>query len=145
VTLGEVSNFLAYSYAPAILVTPLGAVSVLVGAVLSHFILKERLGKDGVIGCVLCVLGSLMVILHSPEEEPIDTVDDVFRQFTQPGFSFNQHSCFTFSAFQRLLDSSFTMSDRGTAKRTCWCISPSAHSSDQYQSWQSRDSLWLSN
>jgi hypothetical protein len=28
---GEVANFLAYSYAPAILVTPLGAVSVLVG------------------------------------------------------------------------------------------------------------------
>lgn len=33
VVLGEVSNFLAYSYAPAILVTPLGAVSVLVGYV----------------------------------------------------------------------------------------------------------------
>lgn len=29
--LGEVANFLAYSFAPAILVTPLGAVSVLVG------------------------------------------------------------------------------------------------------------------
>jgi hypothetical protein len=28
---GEIANFLAYSYAPAILVTPLGAVSVLVG------------------------------------------------------------------------------------------------------------------
>ena len=31
VVLGEVANFLAYSFAPAILVTPLGAVSVLVG------------------------------------------------------------------------------------------------------------------
>jgi hypothetical protein len=31
VILGEVANFLAYSFAPAILVTPLGAVSVLVG------------------------------------------------------------------------------------------------------------------
>lgn len=30
-TLGEAANFAAYSYAPAILVTPLGAGSVLVG------------------------------------------------------------------------------------------------------------------
>jgi magnesium transporter len=42
VVLGEIANFLAYSFAPAILVTPLGAVSVLVGAVLSHIFLKER-------------------------------------------------------------------------------------------------------
>lgn len=58
---------------------------VLPSAVLSHFFLNERLGKDGIIGCALCVLGSIGVILHSPEEEPINTVDDVFTQFTQPG------------------------------------------------------------
>jgi drug/metabolite transporter (DMT)-like permease len=84
--LGEVCNFLAYSYAPAILVTPLGAVSVLVGAILSHFFLKERLGRDGIIGCFLCILGSITVIIHSPDEEQINTVDQVFTQFTQPTF-----------------------------------------------------------
>ena len=83
---GEVANFLAYSFAPAILVTPLGAVSVLVGAVLSDIFLKERLGREGVIGCVLCVLGSLTVILHAPEEAAIETVEDVFLHFIQPGF-----------------------------------------------------------
>jgi hypothetical protein len=31
VVLGEISNFAAYAFAPAILVTPLGALSVLVG------------------------------------------------------------------------------------------------------------------
>ena len=31
VGLGEISNFAAYAFAPAILVTPLGALSVLVG------------------------------------------------------------------------------------------------------------------
>ena len=84
--LGEVANFLAYSYAPAILVTPLGAVSVLVGAVLSSIFLNERLGRDGVIGCFLCVLGSVTVILHAPEEDRIETVEDVFAHFIQPGF-----------------------------------------------------------
>nr|KAJ3414944.1 hypothetical protein HK105_001631 [Polyrhizophydium stewartii] len=84
--LGEVANFLAYSFAPAILVTPLGAGSVFVSAVLSSVFLNESLGRDGVIGCVLCVLGSLIVILHSPEEDAIETVDDVFNHFVQPGF-----------------------------------------------------------
>jgi drug/metabolite transporter (DMT)-like permease len=86
VVLGEVANFLAYSYAPAILVTPLGAVSVLVGAILSSIFLNEKLGRDGVIGCILCVLGSLTVILHAPEEDRIETVEDVFIHFIQPGF-----------------------------------------------------------
>jgi drug/metabolite transporter (DMT)-like permease len=88
VVLGEAANFLAYSFAPAILVTPLGAVSVLVGAVLSHFFLNERLGKDGIIGCSLCILGSLGVILHSPEEIGLDTVDEVMVKFTRPGIYF---------------------------------------------------------
>ncbi|EGF78928.1 hypothetical protein BATDEDRAFT_17255 [Batrachochytrium dendrobatidis JAM81] len=84
--LGEVANFLAYSFAPAILVTPLGAGSVFVSAILSSIFLNENLGRDGVIGCVLCVIGSLVVILHAPEEDAIETVDDVFRHFVRPGF-----------------------------------------------------------
>jgi len=31
VVLGEIANFAAYAFAPAILVTPLGALSVLIG------------------------------------------------------------------------------------------------------------------
>ena len=31
VALGEIANFAAYAFAPAILVTPLGALSVLIG------------------------------------------------------------------------------------------------------------------
>lgn len=31
VAIGEISNFAAYAFAPAILVTPLGALSVLIG------------------------------------------------------------------------------------------------------------------
>lgn len=34
---GEVANFAAYTFAPPILVTPLGALSVLIGAVLASF------------------------------------------------------------------------------------------------------------
>ena len=35
VTVGEIANFAAYTFAPPILVTPLGALSVLIGSVIS--------------------------------------------------------------------------------------------------------------
>lgn len=37
VAVGEVANFAAYAFAPAILVTPLGALSVLIGCVEQSF------------------------------------------------------------------------------------------------------------
>lgn len=55
-------------------------------AVLSSVFLNERLGIDGILGCILCVLGSMNVILHAPEEDRIETVEDVFLHFIQPAF-----------------------------------------------------------
>ena len=83
--LGEVANFAAYSYAPAILVTPLGASSVLVGAVLAHLLLNERIGTDGKIGCALCIIGSILIVLHSPEEKPFHSVDEILFYALSPG------------------------------------------------------------
>ncbi|KAJ1343627.1 hypothetical protein BSLG_001896 [Batrachochytrium salamandrivorans] len=42
---GEVSNFGAYAFAPTILVTPLGAISVVVSAILSIVFLKEKINS----------------------------------------------------------------------------------------------------
>lgn len=44
---GEAANLLAYAFAPAALVTPLGALSVLVAAVLSSKFLNEHLNFIG--------------------------------------------------------------------------------------------------
>ncbi|CAH9085850.1 unnamed protein product [Cuscuta epithymum] len=81
---GEFANFVAYIYAPAVLVTPLGALSIIVSAVLAHFLLKEKLQKLGVIGCILCVVGSIVIVLHAPEEHSIISVDDIWDLATQP-------------------------------------------------------------
>lgn len=43
VGIGEAANFVAYAFAPASLVTPLGALSVLVSAVLASKYLNEKL------------------------------------------------------------------------------------------------------
>lgn len=47
VGIGEAANFAAYAFAPASLVTPLGALSVLVAAILSSRFLNENLNLLG--------------------------------------------------------------------------------------------------
>ncbi|XP_073106536.1 probable magnesium transporter NIPA6 isoform X5 [Elaeis guineensis] len=85
---GEISNFVAYMFAPAVLVTPLGALSIIVSAVLAHFFLKEKLQRMGVLGCVLCIVGSTVIVLHAPEEKTPSSVEQIWNLATQPAFLF---------------------------------------------------------
>ncbi|CAN1288381.1 Probable magnesium transporter NIPA6 [Linum perenne] len=107
---GEIANFIAYIYAPAVLVTPLGALSIIVrprklmnhetpiplflmkltyeycSAVLAHFLLREKLQKMGVLGCILCIVGSTVIVLHAPQERAISSVEEIWGLATQPAF-----------------------------------------------------------
>lgn len=84
--IGEVANFAAYTFAPAILVTPLGALSVIIGAVLAAIFLKEELGTLGKMGCAICLLGSVIIVLHAPSDKDIETVDEILRYALTPLF-----------------------------------------------------------
>lgn len=83
---GEVANFAAYAFAPAILVTPLGALSIIVSAVLAHVILSEKLHMLGMLGCVLCCVGSVTIVLHAPEERQIESLRQVAQLAMEPAF-----------------------------------------------------------
>ncbi|CAO2143570.1 unnamed protein product [Urochloa humidicola] len=83
---GEIANFAAYAFAPAILVTPLGALSIIISAALAHAILQEKLHTFGILGCVLCVVGSITIVLHAPQERDIDSVKEVWDLATEPAF-----------------------------------------------------------
>ncbi|XP_047315069.1 probable magnesium transporter NIPA4 [Impatiens glandulifera] len=85
---GEIANFAAYAFAPAILVTPLGALSIIISAVLAHVMLKEKLHIFGILGCALCVVGSTTIVLHAPQERAIESVTEVWDLATEPGFLF---------------------------------------------------------
>ncbi|KAL2513729.1 putative magnesium transporter NIPA4 [Forsythia ovata] len=85
---GEIANFAAYAFAPAILVTPLGALSIIISAVLAHIILREKLHIFGILGCALCVVGSTTIVLHAPQEREIDSVKEVWDLATEPAFLF---------------------------------------------------------
>ncbi|KAK7318959.1 hypothetical protein RJT34_03668 [Clitoria ternatea] len=83
---GEVANFAAYAFAPALLVTPLGALSIIFSSALAHFILEEKLHIFGMLGCALCVVGSVTIVLHAPHERVIHSVKEVWELATEPVF-----------------------------------------------------------
>nr|XP_005283353.1 magnesium transporter NIPA2 [Chrysemys picta bellii]XP_042696773.1 magnesium transporter NIPA2 [Chrysemys picta bellii] len=83
---GEVANFAAYAFAPATLVTPLGALSVLVSAILSSYFLNEKLNLHGKIGCLLSILGSTVMVIHAPQEEEVETLNEMSHKLGDPGF-----------------------------------------------------------
>ncbi|ORY78641.1 magnesium transporter NIPA-domain-containing protein [Protomyces lactucae-debilis] len=74
---GECCNFIAYAFTEAILVTPLGALAVVVSAIGSSIFLKERLSFVGKIGCALTILGAVIIVLNSPEQVSATTIQQV--------------------------------------------------------------------
>jgi hypothetical protein len=55
-------------------------------AVLARIILREKLHIFGVLGCILCVVGSTTIVLHAPQEREIESVAEVWDLATEPGF-----------------------------------------------------------
>lgn len=84
--LGEIANFAAYSFAPATLVTPLGALSVIFSAILASYFLGERIDAIGKAGCALCLIGSIIIIFYSPEEKDITSINEILQYAMNPGF-----------------------------------------------------------
>ncbi|KAJ3243857.1 hypothetical protein HDU77_010139 [Chytriomyces hyalinus] len=83
---GELSNFGAYAFSPAILVTPLGTLSVVVSSVLSNYFLREKLTFLGKTGCALCILGVIMIVTHAPTAQTTDTIPQFIDNVIQPVF-----------------------------------------------------------
>ncbi|CDW99542.1 hypothetical protein [Sporisorium scitamineum] len=83
---GEVFNFVAYAFADAVLVTPLGALSVVICAVLSSIFLKEKLTLFGKVGCFLCIVGSVIIALNAPTLHVGGKITEFQKLFLAPGF-----------------------------------------------------------
>lgn len=83
---GETANFTAYGFAPPILVTPMGAFTVIVSTALSVCLLGESLPRRGFLGCFLSILGAIAVVLHAPSDPQIDSMDVMLAALEQPCF-----------------------------------------------------------
>ncbi|EED21821.1 DUF803 domain membrane protein [Talaromyces stipitatus ATCC 10500] len=84
--IGETCNFVAYCFVDAILVTPMGALSVVVTTVLSAIFLKERLSFVGKIGCFNCIVGATIIALNAPEQASVTDIQGMQHFVIAPGF-----------------------------------------------------------
>ena len=84
--LGEVCNFVAYAFVDAILVTPLGALSVVITTILSAIFLKERLSFVGKIGCFMCIIGSVVIVMNAPAQSSAANIQEMQHFVIAPGF-----------------------------------------------------------
>ena len=68
------------------MVTPLGALSVVVTTVLSAIFLKERLSFVGKVGCFICIIGSIVIVLNAPEQSSAADIQEMQHYVIAPGF-----------------------------------------------------------
>jgi hypothetical protein len=82
----QICNLVAYAFTDAILVTPMGALSVVVCAILSTIFLKERLSFVGKVGCFNCIIGSVVIAVNAPEQSAVARIQDMKKWVIAPGF-----------------------------------------------------------
>lgn len=84
--IGEICNFVAYAFVDAILVTPLGALSVVITTILSAIFLKERLSFVGKVGCFICIIGSIVIVMNAPAQSSVNNIQEMQGFVIAPGF-----------------------------------------------------------
>ena len=82
-TVGEAGNFLAYGFAPASIVSPLGVVALVSNCVIAPCLLHERFRQRDFWGVVVAVAGAVIVVLSAKTSEtkmgPSDLWDAIKR------------------------------------------------------------------
>jgi drug/metabolite transporter (DMT)-like permease len=69
-TLGEAGNFLAYGFAPASIVSPLGVVALISNCLIAPLLLHEKFRWRDAIGVVIAVGGCVTVVLSASDSNP---------------------------------------------------------------------------
>lgn len=82
-TVGEAGNFLAYGFAPASIVSPLGVVALISNCVIAPFMLKERFRRRDLLGVVVAVGGAVTVVLSAKTSETKMGPHDVWEAITR--------------------------------------------------------------
>ncbi|RKP35506.1 magnesium transporter NIPA-domain-containing protein, partial [Dimargaris cristalligena] len=79
---GEVGNFMAYGFAPASVVAPLGTVTLITNVFLAPLVLKETVRTRDAIGVVLAILGAMVVVSSSKSTEVSLTPESLWAAIT---------------------------------------------------------------
>ncbi|KAI0389323.1 DUF803-domain-containing protein [Xylariaceae sp. FL0594] len=85
-TVGEMGNFLAYGFAPASIVSPLGVVALISNCVIAPIFFGETFRKRDFWGVVVAVCGAITVVLSAKGEETKLDPHDVWDAITTMEF-----------------------------------------------------------
>lgn len=81
-TTGEAGNFLAYGFAPASIVSPLGVVALISNCIIAPIMLKEPFRKRDGLGVLVAVAGAVTVVASASDNNPKLGPDEIWDLIT---------------------------------------------------------------
>ncbi|CAG8515616.1 14194_t:CDS:2, partial [Acaulospora colombiana] len=84
---GELGNFIAYAFAPASVVAPLGTVALISNVILAPIMLKETFRTQDLAGILIAIIGAVLVVLTSKSEEVKLSPGAIWAAIKQPQFT----------------------------------------------------------
>ncbi|KAL8755246.1 MAG: hypothetical protein Q9184_004856 [Pyrenodesmia sp. 2 TL-2023] len=82
-TVGEGGNFLAYGFAPASIVSPLGVVALISNCIIAPCLLKERFRQRDLWGVLVAIAGAVVIVLSAKDSETKMGPDDIWSAITR--------------------------------------------------------------
>ncbi|KAF2721332.1 DUF803-domain-containing protein [Polychaeton citri CBS 116435] len=82
-TVGEAGNFLAYGFAPASIVSPMGVVALVSNCLIAPLLLHERFRVRDGLGVVIAVAGCVTIVLSANDSNPRLDQDRIWYLITQ--------------------------------------------------------------
>lgn len=82
ITVGEMGNFLAYGFAPASIVSPLGVVALISNCVIAPMLFKEVFRPRDFWGVIVAIAGAVTVVLSAKQQETKLEPHDVWKAIT---------------------------------------------------------------
>ena len=81
--IGEAGNFLAYGFAPASIVSPLGVVALVSNCIIAPYLLKEQFRQRDFWGVSIAMAGAVIIVISAKNEEDKMGPDDVWHAITR--------------------------------------------------------------
>ncbi|GFF22166.1 NIPA-like protein 2 [Aspergillus udagawae] len=82
-SLGEIGNFMAYGFAPASIVSPLGVVALISNCVIAPIMLKEKFRQRDAVGVLIAIAGAVVVVLSASSSEEKIGPHDIWVMITR--------------------------------------------------------------
>ncbi|RHZ64985.1 hypothetical protein CDV55_104028 [Aspergillus turcosus] len=82
-SLGEIGNFMAYGFAPASIVSPLGVVALISNCVIAPIMLKEKFRQRDAWGVLVAIAGAVVVVLSARSSEEKIGPHDIWIMITR--------------------------------------------------------------